>query len=203
MPSTDFDPQTDLDVARHMMAQGQMAAAIDGVHLINWGLTIASILLLQYFAEALDWLPSSQLWLWQPILFIAVAISLLLGRRAPARRRSHEAPRTYVTAFAGVGFILALYVIASGLAGRPDQFTLVLLSSGLLGFAFLLTAFAIRMPALQLATVGWWLTFAFFCFKGRLVLSDFFILSGAFALFMILPGLYLTARRRHLAYAAA
>lgn len=203
MLPTDFDAQGDLDTVHHMMAQGRMAAAIDGIHLINWGLTIVFILLIQYFAEARDWLPSSLLWLWQPLVSIGVIISLFLGRRSPYRRWSNEASRTYVTAFAGAGFTLGLYLIASGLGGRPDQFTLVLLSSGLLGFSFLVTGFAIKMPRLQFATIGWWITFAFFCFRGKLVLTDFFILSAAFALFMIGPGLYLTLRRNQLSHVAS
>ena len=201
MSLTDLDAQADLDIARRMMAQGRAAAVLDGVHLINWGLIIMSVLLLQYFAEARDWLPSSQLWLWQPLVCIGLVISLFLGERSPSRRWSHSPSRTYVTAFSGAGFIIGSYVIVAGFAGRPDQFTLVLLSSSLLGLSFFITGFAVRMPRLQFATFGWWLIFAFFCFKGQLVLTDFFILSGAFAFFMIGPGLYLTLRRQQLASA--
>lgn len=196
MLQTKIAAQTDLDIAHRMMAQGRMAAALDGIHLIIRGITIVTILFFQYFAEARDWLPSSQLWLWQPFVCIGLVLTLFLGRRSPFRRWSHEASRIYVTAFAGAGFTLGLYVIASGLGGRPDQFMLVLLATGLLGLSFLVTAVAIRIPQLHFATIGWWLTFALFCFRGKLVLSDFFIVMAAFTLFMIGPGLFLILRRR-------
>jgi len=202
MSTTDFDAEKDLEIAKRMMVQGRLAATLDGVHLINWGITIVVILLLQYFAEARDWLPSSLLWLWQPLVFAGIVFSLFLGRRSPYRRWNSPASRTYVTAFTATGVSLALYVLFSGLGNRPDQFFLVLLASCLLGTTFFVTSVAIQMPRLQFATVGWWLTFALFCFKGQLVLGDFFILCGAFFLFMILPGFYLRHRRHQLAHEA-
>lgn len=199
MSNTSFDAQEDLGIANQMMARGRLAAALDGVHLISWGFIIVCILSIQYFAEAKDWLPSSLLWLWQPFVFAALGISLFLGKTSAARRWKIPASRAYVTAFASVGFSLALYAIISGINGRPDQYILVLLSSCTLGCAFFVTSVVTGMPALRFAAFGWWLTFGFFALRGELVLSDFFILCAAVSLFMIAPGIYLTHRRHQLA----
>lgn len=44
-----------------LVKAGQKAAALDGWHLLSWGLVATIVLAVQYAAEVGDWLPSNVL----------------------------------------------------------------------------------------------------------------------------------------------
>jgi hypothetical protein len=185
------------DDTRELLAlveAGRKAAALDGRHLVLWGLIGASCLALQYLAEVGDWLPSSQLWLWQPLALFGFAGSLFVARRGAGRRLGHPVARTYAVAFASAGIALAGSMLAAGADARPDGFVTTVLVTATLGAAFLALSLASPLRWMMLPGVGWFGLTAFYLAQQAVVPVDWLRLSLAFALLLALPGGVLIAK---------
>ena len=183
------------DFLATLMAAGQRAAALDGRHLLVWGVAAALVLTLQYAAEVGDWLPSRLLWLWQPLALAGFTASIFLARRGAGRRLGHPVSRTYALAFAAVGIGFGLYLIAAGTGGVPDALTSALLLSGGMGLAFLTLGLATPLRWMLVAAAGWWALFGFHAAAGALVPVDWLRFAAAFLLLLALPGVVLVVRR--------
>lgn len=173
---------------------GRRAAALDGRHLLVWGLLAAVVLAVQYAAEVGDWLPSRVLWLWQPVALSGFVAAIFLARRGAGRRLGHPVARAYAAAFAFTGAVLLAFMIVSGAGAQPDGFVTMLLLTATLGLAFLAVALATPLRWMALPGLGWLGLAAFFLAQQAVVPIDWLRLSLAFALFAALPGAVLIAR---------
>lgn len=134
---------------------GRRAAALDGRHLLVWGLVTSAVLALQYLAEVGDWLPSRVLWLWQPVALFGFVAAIFLARRGAGRRLGHPVARTYAAAFAFAGAVLLAFMIVGGAGAQPDGFVTMLLLTATLGTAFLAVALATPLRWMALPGLGW------------------------------------------------
>lgn len=171
-----------------LVKAGQKAAALDGRHLLVWGLIAASVLAVQYAAEVDDWLPSSLLWLWQPAALLGFVCSMFILRSGAGRRLGHPVSRAYTASFGLAGIALLVLMLAAGAGARPDAFTTTLLVTGILGSAFLMLGFLTPLRSMLLPASGWLGLLAFYLHQQAVVLADLLCLSLAFTLLLALPG---------------
>lgn len=181
----------DLDA---LIAAGRRAAMIDGRHLLGWGLAAALVLCVQYAAEVGDWLPSSLLWLWQPLALIGFVLAIFLAPRGAGRRFGHPVARAYTLAFALVGVALAGFLLTAGAGARPDGLVTILLVTGLLAAAFLALGLATPLRWMVLPGAGWLALAAFYAGEQAVIPIDWLRLALAFAVLLALPGAVLIAR---------
>lgn len=177
-----------------LIAAGRRAAALDGRHLLGWGLAAAAVLSLQYAAEVYDWLPSSLLWLWQPFALIGFVIAIFLAPRGAGRRFGHPVSRAYTLVFAVVGVALAGFLVTAGAGDRPDALITILLVTFLLGAAFVALGLATPMHWMMLPGVGWISLAAFYATEQAVIPIDWLRLALAFAVLLALPGAILIVR---------
>ena len=196
MRSHKFDPSDDLELVSKMLVKGRRAASFDGIHMIVWGGFSALALALQYFAEVENWLPSSVLWLWQPALLIGILITLFVGRRSLVNRMRNPIVRIYSAAFGATCLSLFVYAIAGLGFGQPNAHTFSVLLCTSLASAFFVMGIATHLRQLLAASAGWWFGTAYFGLKGVVTPIDFIVLSGLLLSCVVLPGVYLTIRRR-------
>ncbi|MEO0489317.1 MAG: hypothetical protein AAFZ49_07135, partial [Cyanobacteria bacterium J06659_2] len=112
-----------LALAEEMMARGRSAAAIDGWHMIIWGVLVCWLLSLQYAADLANLAPGSLLWVWQPAALIGCIVSFFIGRHAAGRRQANVVSRLYTAAFVGAFICILIFMGASSLRDRPDPYT--------------------------------------------------------------------------------
>jgi len=186
----------DLDIVAEMLAKGRNAAAFNGIHMVIWGGISTFALALQYFAEVKDWLPSSVLWLWQPVMLITVVMTLFLGRKALIMRMRNPIMRIYSAAFGAVGLSLFIYALSNLGLEQPNAHTFSLLLCTSLASAFFVIAVATHLRHFLIASIGWWIGTAYFAFKGNITPIDFLVLSGLFLFFVVLPGAHLMRQIR-------
>lgn len=176
-----------------LMVAGRRAAALDGRHLLLWGLLASVCLGAQYLAETHDWLPSRLLWWWQPMLLGGFVLAMFIGRRGAGRRLGHPVSRRYALAFATAGIGLLLYLlIAGGTAVPPGLTTALVLCTGL-GTAFLVLALATPMRWMLLPAAGWWWLLTLFLSAGVVVPIDWLRLAIACLFLIAIPGAVLRA----------
>lgn len=186
-----------LNDTRHLealIAAGRRAAALDGHHLLCWGLAAASALSVQYAAEVGDWLPSRLLWLWQPIALIGFVIAIFLAPHGAGRRFGHPTARVYTLAFAIVGVALAVFLVTADAGSRPDGLITVLLVTTALGAAFMALSLATPLRWMALPGVGWFALAAFYAAQQGVIPIDWLRLALAFAVLLALPGAVLISR---------
>lgn len=186
----------DLDYVAEMLAKGRSAATFDGIHMVVWGGVSAFILTVQYLAEVKDWMPSSVLWLWQPIMLIAVVITLFFGRKSLIKRMRNPITRIYCAAFGAAGVSLFVFAFSHMSLQQPNAHIFSLLLCTSLASAFFVMGVATHWRHLLLASVGWWMGTAYFGFKGSINPIDFLILSGLLVLCVVLPGAHLMRQVR-------
>ena len=191
MKINQFDPNEELDLAAKMLMKGRKAAAFDGIHMIIWGAIGALTLLLQYFAEVKDWLPSSILWLWQPALLISVVMTLFMGRKSLISRMRNPIVRIYSASFGAAGLSLFVYAISGSGSGQPNAHTFSILLCTSLASAFFVMGIATNLRQLLVASAGWWLGTIYFGLKGVVTPIDFIVLSDLLTLCVVLPGIML------------
>jgi hypothetical protein len=180
----------------HQLARaGQRAAALDGKHLLLWGLAAALVLAVQYVAEVRDWLPSRWLWLWQPPALIGFVAALFVTRRGPGRRLGNPVARAYTAAFAAAGLGFGIYLIAAASGAGPQPLPTALLLAASMGMAFFVLAMTTHLRWMLLPALGWWGLLAFHARQGALVPVDWLRLAAAFLVLLALPGLVLMLRR--------
>ena len=196
MKKRQIDPVDDLEFVSKMIIKGRNAAAFDGIHMINWGSFGAVALIVQYFAEIEDWLPSSVLWLWQPILLIGIVITLFVGRKSLINRMRNPIVRIYSASFSAACLSLFVYAISGLGFGQPDAHTFSVLLCTSLASAFFVMGIATNLRHLLAASAGWWVGTVYFGLKGTVTPIDFIILSGLLASCVVLPGVYLTINSR-------
>lgn len=196
MKNHPFDPSDDLSVVSAMMAKGRHAAAFDGKHMMACGGLSSAALAIQYFAEVGDWMPSSVLWLWQPILLLCVVVTLYTGRRSFLYRRRNSTARIYAAAFGAAALSLLVFAISPMNGTQPDALTFAILLSISLGSAFFVLATITRLRQFAWASAGWWLGATYFGYKGAIDPFDFLTLSALLLIFVALPGLSLHCVRR-------
>lgn len=179
----------DLALVRRFLERGRLAVRLDAGHLVFWGLTLSLGLLLQYPAEVLDWVPSTILWIWQPLaLLVWAGLVVAQTRGKPGWDPTVHACRA---AFAAAGLVTAGSYIGA-LAGRiPDGYPSVLVACAAATLAFVVTASLTQRLAAWTAAAGWLALLIWFAWQGRLVPGDFIVLSLACALFLAVPGLML------------
>jgi hypothetical protein len=194
MKNHPYDPSNDLEAISSMMLKGRQAAAFDGKHMCLWGGFSALALGVQYFAEVGDWLPSSVLWLWQPVLLLIICVTLYRGRHSLMHRLRNPVVRTYSAAFSAAALTLLVYALSGLSGGLPDAHTFSVLLSGVMASAFFVMAIVTNIARLLMASVGWFGGAGYFGYKGELQPYDFLVLSGLFFVFVVLPGIYLSAR---------
>lgn len=196
MKTDPFDPGRDLEVVSKMLAKGRKAATFDGIHMIIWGGFGAVALALQYFAEVDDWLPSSVLWLWQPVLLIGIVLTLFMGRRSLVSRMRNPIVRIYSAAFGAACLSLFIFAMSELSFGRPDAYMFSVLLCTSMASAFFVMGIATHLRQLLVASAGWWMGTAYFGMKGAVTPIDFIVLSGLLAVCVVLPGVYLRIRRQ-------
>ena len=177
-----------------LIAAGQRAAALDGRHLLSWGLAASLVLALQYAAEMGDWLPSRILWLWQPVALTGFVLAIFAARRGAGRRLGHPVARAYALAFAGAGAALLLYLLIGSTGGQPGGWLTMLLVTLAFGAAFLATGLATPLRWMVLPGLAWLALAGFYAMQGAVVPVDWLRLALAFALLLALPGAVLIAR---------
>lgn len=176
-----------------LIAAGRRAAALDGRHLLCWGLAAAAVLSLQYAAEIGDWLPSKLLWLWQPLALVGFVSAIFFAPRGAGRRLGHPVARVYTLAFAIAGVALVSFFLFGAAGSRPDGLTTVLLVTGLLGSAFIALGLATPMRWMVLPGVGWLALTTFYAAQQTVIPIDWLRLALAFALLLALPGAIMIA----------
>ncbi len=186
-----FDDKRHLDA---LIAAGRRAAALDGQHLLGWGLIASVVLALQYAAEVGDWLPSRLLWLWQPLALMGFVIAIFVARGGAGRRFGHPVARAYTLAFTFAGVALAGFMVTAGAGARPDGLATILLLTGVLGGAFFMVAIATPLRWMALPALGWLGLTAFYAAQHVVIPVDWLRLSLAFALLLALPGALLVRR---------
>ncbi len=186
-----FNEKRDLEA---MIAAGRRAAALDGHHLLGWGLAAASALCVQYAAEVGDWLPSRLLWVWQPIALIGFVLAIFIAPRGAGRRFGHPVARFYTLTFASVGAALAVFLVAADAGSRPDGLITILLVTSVLGAAFIALSLATPMRWMALPGVGWFSLAAFYAAQQVVIPIDWLRLALGFAVLLALPGAVLISR---------
>lgn len=189
------NPESELALIEAMMEKGRRAAALDGRHLVIWGLLIGIALSAQYFAEVRDWAPSARLWLWQPAVVVGFVVSMFLGRRAAGRRTANPVSRAYVAAFAAAGLTIGVFLIANGAGRQPQSLAALLVVAGALASAFFVLAIVTGLRWMWMPATGWWGLLAWFAWAGRLAPTDFLVLAAAALLLLALPGVKLMRDR--------
>jgi hypothetical protein len=184
------------ELIRALVEAGRKAAALDGSHLLGWGLFAASVLALQYLAEVGDWLPSTMLWLWQPAALAGFVLSMFVLRRGAGRRLGNPVSRAYTAAFGAAGAGLLVFMLASSAAGLPDGRAAALLLAGAMGSAFFVLALTARLGWMVWPALGWWGVLGFYVAQAAIVPLDWLRLAAACALFLALPGAILMRGER-------
>jgi hypothetical protein len=177
-----------------LVQAGRRAAALDGRHLLFWGLMASGVLALQYVAEVGDWLPSDMLWLWQPAALLGFAISIFTMRRGAGRRLGHPVARTYAAAFALAGVTLLVFMIVTGAGARPAGLLSTMIVTATLGSAFLAMGLLTPLRWMAVPGLGWLALTAFYLAQKAVIPADWLRLSFAFAILLALPGAILVAR---------
>jgi hypothetical protein len=173
---------------------GRRAAAIDGRHLLVWGLIASVVLALQYAAEVGNWLPSRLLWLWQPPALVGFAVAIFVARRGAGRRLGNPVARAYAVAFTFAGVGLAGFMVTAGAGAPPDGLTTIQVVTGILGVAFSAIALATPLRWLAMPGLGWLALAGFYAAQQDVVPIDWLRLSLSFALLLALPGALLIAK---------
>ncbi len=186
--------RNDLHEFEALIAAGRRAAALDGRHLLGWGLAAALALALQYAAEVGDWLPSRLLWLWQPLALFGFVAAIFVAPRGAGRRLGHPVARAYTLAFGIAGVALAGFLVAAGAGSRPEGLVAILVVTGVLGTAFIAIGLATRLRWMMLPGVGWLSLAAFYAIEQAVIPIDWLRLALAFAVLLALPGAVLIAR---------
>jgi hypothetical protein len=176
------------ELIRSLIDAGRRVAALDGSHLLGWGLFAALVLALQYCAEVGDWLPSRVLWLWQPVAVAGFVVSMFVLRRGAGRRLGNPVSRAYTAAFCAAGAGLGVFLLASSASGLPDSRAAALVLAGAMGSAFLVLAMTARLGWMAWPALGWWVVLAFYASRPALVPLDWLRLAAACGLLLALPG---------------
>ena len=177
-----------------LIAAGRRAAALDGRHLLGWGVAAATVLALQYAAEVGDWLPSKLLWLWQPVALTGFVLAIFLAPRGAGRRFGHPVARVYTLAFAMAGLALTGFLLKDGLNTRPDGLATILGVTSVLGAAFIAVSLATPLRWMVLPGVGWLALTTFYAAQQTVVPIDWLRLALGFAVLLALPGAVMIAR---------
>lgn len=177
-----------------LIAAGRRASALDGRHLLGWGLAAASVLALQYAAEVGDWLPSRLLWLWQPLALFGFVAAIFVTPRGAGRRLGHPVARAYTIVFGIAGVALAGFLLAAGSGSRPDGLVAILVVTGMLGAAFIAVGLATPLRWMALPGVGWLSLAAFYAAEQVVIPIDWLRIAFAFAVLLALPGAILITR---------
>lgn len=177
-----------------LIAAGRRAAAVDGRHLLVWGLAAASVLALQYAAEVGDWLPSRLLWLWQPLALVGFVSAIFVAPRGAGRRLGHPVARAYTLAFGIAGVALASLLVTADAGSRPDGLITILLVTGILGLAFIALGLVTPLRWMVLPGVGWLSLAVYYATEQVVIPIDWLRLALAFAVLLALPGAVLIAR---------
>lgn len=181
---------------RSLVEAGRRVAALDGSHLLGWGLFAALVLALQYCAEVGDWMPSRVLWLWQPAALAGFVLSMFVLRRGAGRRLGNPVSRAYTAAFFAAGAGLCIFMLASTVAGLPDGRAAAMLLAGAMGGAFFVLALTARMGWMVWPALGWWGLLGFYAAQPAMVPIDWLRLAAACALLLALPGAILLREGR-------
>lgn len=171
-----------------LVAAGRRAAALDGRHLLGWGLLSATCLGAQYLAETRDWLPSRLLWWWQPMLLGGFVLAMFVGHRGAGRRLGHPVSRGYALTFLAAGVGLLVYLLVAGGSAVPPGLTTALILCAGLGTAFLVLALATPLRWMLLPSAGWWWLLTAFHSAGAVVPLDWLRLAVACLALIALPG---------------
>lgn len=183
-------------MVEQLVSAGRKAAAIDGRHLMLWGLLGSFALGGQYFAEVNDWAPSSILWLWQPFVLTGFAASIFLMRRGPGRRMGNPTSRAYAIAFTGAGFLVMLTLLTTMTGGVPAGLDAARCLCGAMAAAFILIA---RQPSLRWMlwpAAGWLILMANYVIAGQATPTDWLVLAIALLVLAAAPGMALMAKAR-------
>ena len=186
--------RNDADDLEALIAAGRRAAALDGRHLLGWGLAAAFVLALQYAAEVGDWLPSRLLWLWQPLALVGFVSAIFVAPRGAGRRLGHPVARVYTLVFAFAGVALAGFLVTADAGSRPDGLVTILLVTGTLGAAFIAVGLATPLRWMLLPGVGWLSLTVYYATEQVVIPIDWLRLALAFAVLLALPGAVLIAR---------
>lgn len=177
-----------------LIAAGRRAAALDGRHLLGWGLAAASALAVQNAAEVGDWLPSRLLWLWQPLALLGFVSAIFVAPRGAGRRLGHPVARVYTLAFAFAGVALAGFLLTADAGSRPDGLITILLVTGILGSAFIALGLVTPLRWMALPGVGWLSLATYYATEQVVIPIDWLRLAAAFAVLLAFPGAILIAR---------
>ncbi len=187
----DAAPAHDLALIRRMLEEAQQAAALDGRHLVLWGVLLASAQAVQ-LALVLSGVGSVAGYAWVGAMAAGICGSGALGFSA-RRHPTNLAVRLYCGVWTGLCLtIVLLFVLA--LTGRGIEFThFGVVAAALTGLAFFVSA--------AIAGLGWlrWIALAWWAAAATAGLLDGGPLAGAagIALYlglMALPGLAIVRR---------
>lgn len=193
MPNAAESAANSLSLIAAMQDRGIRAAAHHGRHLVWWGVSAGLLLVVQYFAEIRDWLPSRVLWWWQPPFLLGAAISLRALYHFPGGRpRGSAITRSYIAGFTAAFATLITYLLGSAIArGHPLPYTTVLVLTAVLGATFVGIGQAAGIRTLRWAGAGWWALLLWYAARGRLVPADFLVLAAAVVALVVGPGIAL------------
>lgn len=181
---------------RSLVDTGQRMAALDGSHLLGWGLFAGLVLSLQYLAEVGDWLPSAVLWLWQPAALAGFILSMFVLRRGAGRRLGNPVSRAYTASFCSAGVGLGVFMLASSASNLPDGHAAAMLLAASMGSAFLVLALTARLAWMVWPALGWWGVLCFYAAQATLVPLDWLRLAAACVVLLALPGAVLMRQSR-------
>lgn len=187
--------QAEARMLAELVTAGRRAAALDGRHLLVWGVIAALVLAVQFLAETRDWLPSRILWLWQPVVLAGFIASIFVVRRGAGRRLGNPVSRAYALGFAAAGVVIALHFGVAALSGEPDGLVTALLLCGTMGGAFLLVALLTPHRWMLAPAAGWFGLLAFYLSAGEVIPLDWLRLAVSVLLLVAGPGVVLMLRR--------
>lgn len=184
-------PAHDLALIRRMLEDAQQAAALDGRHLVLWGVLPAAVQAVQ-LALALAGAGQMARYAWVGAIAAGICGSTVLGfsgRRHP----TNLAVRLYCSAWVGLCLTIVL-LFALALAGRGiEPAHLGVVAPAATGFAFFVSAAIAGLGWLRWIALAWWAAAATVGLLGPGPLSGTVSIALYLGL-MALPGLAIMRR---------
>lgn len=184
--------EADLALIRKMMLEAQNSAAIDGRHLLMWGLVLGLAQALVLLSDALSSDPDGgrTATIWSVLLGIGIVGSGILGYRY-SHRPVNLAVRLYSSVWIGFCLTMCLLFVIAISGQQQVLFSLSVVAPAMTGLAFFATASIIGMGWLRWIAFSWWFTaIATAAFSDSSYLE--FIFMFAYLVLMAGPGLAIT-----------
>ncbi len=189
------NPAEDLAMIRQMMEAGRNRVAVSGVHFILWGILLTIAFYVQYLS-VYGYLPEMLVEIWVPMAAIGWLVEYYLARRCPpVTRTSNPAVVAHSASWSVVGITTLAYFGMSVITDTFDPKIITILSAGLMGGAYWITATVTGISWLRFVALGWWAVLAYATslkvYDGEMLL----VMAAASALLLTLPGFIV--RRLH------